>query len=123
MSRLVCGLCGLQFLQAKLQLLKLTGKLLAFAAEDHPPVLLNDELEMFDLLRVRSQLLVLLERLVMLGNPLRQDSQKITRPLSGCVALPKALHDKTPAYLGHHNFDIRIDKSLVHDGVPANLVP
>jgi transposase len=39
-------------------------------------------------------------------------------------ALPKVLHDcKTPAYLGHHNFHIRIDKSLVHDGVPANRVP
>jgi len=52
-------------------LFKLSGELLALAAEDHPPVLLYHQLQMFDLLRVRTQLLVLLKRLVVLGNQQR----------------------------------------------------
>ena len=67
-SCLICGLRRFQFFETKLQLLQLSGELLALAPEDHPPVLLDDQLQMLDLLRVRPQLLVLLDGLVMLRN-------------------------------------------------------
>ena len=47
-----CGLCRLQFFQPKLKLFELTVQLLAIAAENHPPVLLDDQFQMFDLLAV-----------------------------------------------------------------------
>ncbi len=40
----------LQFFQLELKLIELGCQLLALAAEDHPPVLLDDQLQMFDLL-------------------------------------------------------------------------
>ena len=48
--RLPCCLLGLQFFQLKLKLFQLTLQLLALPAEDHPPVLLDDQFQMFDLL-------------------------------------------------------------------------
>ena len=44
----LCGLLRLQFFQLKLKLFQLPRQLLALAAEDHPPVLLDDQLQMFD---------------------------------------------------------------------------
>jgi hypothetical protein len=63
----VCLFCGwprLQFFEPKFQLLQFSGELLAVAPENHPPVLLDDQLQMFELLRVRPQLLVLFDGLV-----------------------------------------------------------
>jgi len=46
---LLCSFrCG-QFFQPKLKLFELTVQLLARAAENHPPVLLDDQFQMFDL--------------------------------------------------------------------------
>ena len=73
-SRLIRGLRRLQFFEAKFQLLKLSGELFALVPEDHPTILLDHELQMLDLLRTRSQLLVLLDGLVML-----RDQQRLQR--------------------------------------------
>jgi hypothetical protein len=53
LCRFACGLLGLQFFQLKLKLFQLPLQLLALAAEDHPPVLLDNQLQMFDLLMAR----------------------------------------------------------------------
>src|SRR5882672_447743 len=55
----ICRLCSLQFFESKLKLLELSCELLALLAEDHPPVLLNDKLQMFDLMRVGPEVLML----------------------------------------------------------------
>jgi hypothetical protein len=47
------SLFGLQFFQLKLKLFQLTGQLFALAAEDHPPILLDYQLQMFDPLIAR----------------------------------------------------------------------
>jgi hypothetical protein len=58
-----CGFAGslrsLQFFQLELKLLKLRRLLLALAAEDHPPVLLDDQLQVFDQLQARIKLQLL----------------------------------------------------------------
>src|SRR5271156_1738672 len=54
---LPCCLLGLQFFQLKLKLFQLTLKLLAFRAENHPLVLLDDQFQMFNLLAGRCYLL------------------------------------------------------------------
>ena len=63
LSRFGCRLLGLQFFQLKLKLFQLTLQLFAFAAEDHPPVLLDYQLQMFDPLIARF---VLSQRLAVL---------------------------------------------------------
>ena len=55
--RLPCCLLGLQFFQLKLKLFQLTLQLLAFRAEDHPLVLVDDQFQMFDLVAGRCDLL------------------------------------------------------------------
>jgi len=63
-----CRLCRFQFFQPKLKLFELPGQLLALAAEDHPPVLLDDQFQMFDPLCVR---LVLFQQLAVLRHDQR----------------------------------------------------
>ena len=53
LCRFACSLLRLQFFQLKLKLFQLPLQLLALAAEDHPPVLLDHQLQMFDLLMAR----------------------------------------------------------------------
>jgi len=60
----LCGLRRLPFFERKFQLLELSGKLFALASEDYPPVFLDRELQMLDLLRVGPQLLVLFNKLL-----------------------------------------------------------
>jgi len=55
----------LQFFQLKLKLFQLPLQLLALAAEDHPPILLDNQLQMFDPLIARF---VLLQKLAVLRN-------------------------------------------------------
>ena len=68
------SLSSLQFLKPELKLFQFSRELLALPAEDHTPVFFDYQLQMFDLLRVRSKLLMLLHRLRMLG-----DHQRLQR--------------------------------------------
>src|ERR1700683_2819072 len=52
------SLSSLQFFEPELKLFEFSAQLLALAAEDHPPVLFDDQLQMFDLMCVRCQFLV-----------------------------------------------------------------
>ena len=61
-----CCLGRLQFFQVKLQLFELADQLLTLAAEEHPPVLLNHQLQMFDLLAVLATGLVLSQQITVL---------------------------------------------------------
>src|ERR1700758_2355275 len=50
--RLISSLCDLKFFKPELQLFELPGELLALPAEDHAAVLLDDQLQTFDLFGV-----------------------------------------------------------------------
>src|SRR5271170_7352065 len=63
LCRFGCSLLCLQFFQLELKLFQLPLQLLALAAEDHPPVLLDNQLQMFDPLIAR---LVMLQKLAVL---------------------------------------------------------
>ena len=68
------SLSSLQFFKPELKLFQFSAQLLALPAEDHPPVLLDDQLQMLDLMCARSEFLVLFQRLGMLG-----DHQRLQR--------------------------------------------
>ena len=44
------SLSSLQFFKPELKLFQFSAQLLALPAEDHPPVFLDDQLQMFDLM-------------------------------------------------------------------------
>src|SRR5271170_1930255 len=72
----LCGCCDalgslrLQFFELQFQLLDLTADLLALGAEDHPPQLGNDQLQMLDLVVAAEELLLLSGQLFVPGKNL-----------------------------------------------------
>ncbi len=61
-SDLIGFLRGFQLVEPQFELLQLGGGLLALRAEDLAAQLLDDELQVFDLMRLRRQLPVLLDQ-------------------------------------------------------------
>jgi hypothetical protein len=65
--RLLSGLCLLQIFEPQFQLFDLLLEFLALGPELHPPKLVQQQLQMFDLILPLQQLLLPLQQLLMRG--------------------------------------------------------
>ena len=95
-------LAGLEFFELQLQLLDLAGHLLTFRAENHPPQLGDDQLEMFDLVIAAEQLFVMGSNGLILSEHLLLLADETLYPISPTSSLTlNQLHLNRPQLVAH----------------------